>query len=141
MYLSLCIEPKRYIYKMQMLIYKYINTHMYVYHSLYICVCRDTYGLPWQLSWQRIHLQCRRPGSIPGLGSSPGERISYPTPVFLGIPGGSDGKESTCNAEDLGSIPGLGRGHGHPLQCSCLENLAWRQRSLATVHGVTKSQT
>ena len=35
-------------------------------------------------------------------------------------------KESACNAGDLGSIPGLGgspgRGHGNPLQYSCLEN-------------------
>ena len=42
-----------------------------------------------------------------------------PTPVFLGSPGGSDSKESTCNAGDLGSIPGLGRspggGHGNQL--------------------------
>ena len=42
------------------------------------------------------------------------------------IPGGSDGKESACNAGDLGLIPGLGRspgeGNGHPLQSSCLEN-------------------
>ena len=40
----------------------------------------------------------------------------------LGFPDGSDGKESTCNAEDLGSSPGLGRfpreGHGNPLQYS-----------------------
>ena len=39
-----------------------------------------------------------------------------------GFSGGSDGKESTCNAGDLGSIPGLGRspggGHGNPLQNS-----------------------
>ena len=44
----------------------------------------------------------------------------------MGFPGGSDGKESTCNAEDLGSIPGLerslGGGHGSPLLYSCLEN-------------------
>ena len=43
-----------------------------------------------------------------------------------GFPGSSDGKESTCNAGDLGSISGLGRypggGHGNLLQCSCLEN-------------------
>ena len=43
-----------------------------------------------------------------------------------GFPGGSDGKESACNAKDLGSIPGLGRspreGHGKPLQYSRLEN-------------------
>ena len=46
--------------------------------------------------------------------------------LFLDFPGGSDGKESTCTAGDLGSIPGLGRspggGHGNPLQHSCLEN-------------------
>ena len=49
------------------------------------------------------------------------------TPTFWrGFPGGSDGKESACNAEDPGLIPGLGGsprgGHGHPLQYSCLEN-------------------
>ena len=44
----------------------------------------------------------------------------------MGFPSGSDGKESTCSAVDLGSIPGLGRspggGHGNTLQYSCLEN-------------------
>ena len=49
-----------------------------------------------------------------------------PTSVFLAFPGGSVEKESTCNAGDLGSIPGLGRspggGHGNLLQYSCLEN-------------------
>ena len=53
-------------------------------------------------------------------------RDRLPTPVFLGFPGGSADKESTCNAEDLGSIPGLGRspgeGKGYPLQDSGLEN-------------------
>ena len=52
----------------------------------------------------------------------------------MGFRGGSDSKEITCNAEDLGLIPGLGRspggGHGNPLQYSCLENLHG-QRSLA----------
>ena len=41
-------------------------------------------------------------------------------------PGGSDDKESACNAGDLGSIPGSGRssgdGNAFPLQYSCLEN-------------------
>ena len=50
---------------------------------------------------------------------------NHPT-NYQGFPGGSDGKESPCNAEDLGLIPGLGRspggGHGNPLQYSCLEN-------------------
>ena len=34
------------------------------------------------------------------------------TPVFLGLPSGSDGKESSCNVRDLGLIPGLGRSSG-----------------------------
>ena len=51
----------------------------------------------------------------------------------MGFPGGSDGEEYACNAQDLGSIPGLGRspggGHGNPLQYSCQEN-PHGQRSL-----------
>ena len=46
--------------------------------------------------------------------------------TFRGFPGGSDGKESACNARDPGLIPGSGRspgeGNGSPLQYSCLEN-------------------
>ena len=53
------------------------------------------------------------------------EKDRLPTAGFLGFPGGSAGKESACNAGDLGSIPGLGRspgeGKGHPLQSSGLE--------------------
>ena len=49
------------------------------------------------------------------------------------MPGGSDGKESACNAGDPGSIPGLerspGEGNDNPLQYSCLEN-PHGQRSL-----------
>ena len=49
-----------------------------------------------------------------------------PTPVSLDFLGGSAGKESACNAEDLGLIPGLGRapgeGNGYLLQYSGLEN-------------------
>ena len=56
------------------------------------------------------------------------------------FPGGSDGKESTCSAADLGSVPGLGRspgeGKGFPLQYSGLE------KSMDyIVHGVAKSWT
>ena len=44
--------------------------------------------------------------------------------VCGGFPGGSDGKESACDARDLGSTPGSGRspeeGNGYPLQYSCL---------------------
>ena len=57
------------------------------------------------------------PSSIPGLGRSLGEGNRLPTPVFLGFPGGSDGKGSACNVGDMGSIPRKGRspggGHGN----------------------------
>ena len=61
----------------------------------------------------------------------------------MGFPGGSDGKESACNAEDPASIPGSGRslreGNGYPLQCSYPENSMIRGAWQATVHGVAKS--
>ena len=61
----------------------------------------------------------------------------------MGFPGGSDGKESACNAGDLGSIPELRRspreGNGNPLQYSCLENSLDREAWQAIVHGVSKS--
>ena len=68
------------------------------------------------------------------------ERERLTTPVFSGFPCGSAGKESICNAGDLGLIPGLGRypgeGNGYPLQYSGQEN------SLdCIVHGVAKSWT
>ena len=60
--------------------------------------------------------------------------------IFWGFPCGSAGKESTCNAGDLDSIPGLGRspgeGKGYPLQCSGLEN-----SMDCIVHEAAKSQT
>ena len=61
----------------------------------------------------------------------------------MGFPVGSDDKESTCNAGDVGLIPGLGRspgeGNGYPLQYSYLENPMDRGIWQATVCGVTKS--
>ena len=57
------------------------------------------YGLPRWLSWQRIHLQCRRLQFNSCVGKIHWRRDKLPTPVFLGFPGGSAGKESTCNAE------------------------------------------
>ena len=63
----------------------------------------------------------------------------------MGFPAGSAGKESTCNAGDLGSIPGLGRspeeGNGYPLQYCGLENPTDRGAWRVTIHGVTKSRT
>ena len=63
----------------------------------------------------------------------------------LGFPHSLVGKESTCNARDPGSIPGLGRspgeGKGYPLQYSGLGNSMGSMGSHGEVHGVTKSQT
>ena len=63
------------------------------------------------------------------------------------VPGGANGKESTCQCRldirDMGSVPGSGRspgrGHGNPLHCSCLENSMARGDQQAAVHGVVES--
>ena len=63
----------------------------------------------------------------------------------MGFPGGSDGKESACNAGNPGLIPGSGRSPGkrkdNPLQYSCLENSMDRGACPATIRGVPKSWT
>ena len=63
----------------------------------------------------------------------------------ISFPGGSDGKESACNAGDLGSIPGLGKspgeGNGYPLLHSCLENSMDREVWWTTIPEVPKSRT
>ena len=66
----------------------------------------------------------------------------YSTSLTLGFPGGSDSKESACNAGDLSSVPGLGRSpgrrNGNPLQYSCLENPMEVGAWWATVQGVAE---
>ena len=96
----------------------------------------------------KSHLQCRRYkkcGFDPWVRRFPWRRDRLSTPVFLGFPCDSAGKESACNVGELGSIPGLGRssgvGNGNPLQYSCLENPKDWGAWWAIVHGVTKSQT
>ena len=67
-------------------------------------------------------LQSRRPWFNSWVRKIPYRRDRIPTLVFLGFPGGSDGKESACNGGDLGLILGSqrspGGGHGNPLQFS-----------------------
>ena len=72
-----------------------------------------------------------------------------------GFPGGSDGKESSCNAGDLDSVPRLGRspggGHGKQLQYSCLENphgqrslsgySPWGHKQLDTTEGLSTAHS
>jgi len=63
----------------------------------------------------------------------------------MGVPGGSDGKESACNAGDLGLTPGSGRspgeGNGNPLHYSYPESPMDREAWGATPHGVAKLDT
>ena len=65
--------------------------------------------------------------------------------VVFGFPGGSDGKESSCNMGDPGFIPGSerfpGGGNGHTLQYPWPEKPMDRVTWWDTVHEVTKSQT
>ena len=62
-----------------------------------------------------------------------------------GLPGGSHGEESVCNAQDPCLLPGSGRspgvGNGSTLQYSCPENSMDKGAWQSKVHGVTKSQT
>ena len=85
-----------------------------------------------------MHLQCRRPQFNSWVRKIPWRKDRLPTPVLLGFPCSSAGKESSCNVGDLGSIPQLGRspgeGKGYPLQDSGLEN-----SMDYIIHGVTKS--
>ena len=77
-------------------------------------------------------------------------KTTFPTKVHLVKamafpPHSSIGKESACNAGDLGSTPGsgrsLGEGNGNPLQCSCLENPRGGGAWWAAIYGVTQSWT
>ena len=80
-----------------------------------------------------------------GQSGAPSSKMRGPREAWQGFPGGLNGKESTCNAGDPGSIPGSRRspeeGNGHPRQYSCLKNPmdtgAWK----ATVHEVAELDT
>ena len=113
---------------------------------------REGIGYPLQYSRASLVVQLvKNPPAMqktwvnPCVGKIPWRRDRLPTPVFLGFPHRSDGKESACNVGDLGLIPGLGRspGGGHGYHATIL---AWRipmdrEAWWATVLGVTKSQT
>ena len=75
-----------------------LRTHIHT-QELYLVYCDRSFPGKESAS------NARDPSSIPGLGRSPWIRDSLTTPVFMGFPGGSDSKESACNAGDLGSIP------------------------------------
>ena len=97
-------------------------------------------GFSDSLADKGMCLQCRRPWFNYWVGKICSRRDRLPTPVFLGFPGGSAGKNTACNVGDLDSFPGLGKspgeGNGYPLQYPGLGN-----STDYVVHGVTKSQT
>ena len=114
--------------------------------------------VPQENNQQRKILKWRLPSEHPRRKqtqdpslSVKGLLIAYPHSGRLlikhrwGFPGGSDGKESACNAGDLGAIPGLvrspGEGNNNPLKYSCLENSMVRGAWRAAVCGVTKGPT
>ena len=129
----------------------------FIFLSSFLWGCHPLSQFQLSLPWQPVSgikmsntkqeglsiLKCRRPQFESWDWKIPWRRDRLPIAVFMGFPGGADGKESACNAGDLGLIPGLrrapGRGHGNPLQYSCLENPHGKGAWWATVHGVTKS--
>ena len=76
--------------------------------------------------WEESDMtECLKHTHTQGVGKIPWRRDRLPTPMFLGFHCDSAGKESACNAGDLGSIPGSGRcpGEGNTTHSSIL---AWR---------------
>ena len=108
--------------------------------------------IPWRRKWQPtpVFLPREVHGQSNLVGYSPwGHKELDMTEVTehssiqgRGFPRWLHGKESTCNAGDVGLIPELGRspggGHSNPLQYSCLENPIDRGVWWATVHGVAR---
>ena len=97
--------------------------------------------LPWtsteSLPVSLLDLGAGLAEGFPGWGraSLVGEGLPW---LGKGFPGDSDGKESPCNAGDLGSIPE--GGHGNPFQYSCLENPRTEEPG-GHSHGAAKSWT
>ena len=111
-------------------------------------ICNMHWKLAIAQTWQ-VSLVAQLVKNLPAMQETPVrflgqedslERDRLPTPVFLGFPSGSAGKESACNAGDLGSVSVLGRspgeGKGYLLQDSGLEN-----SMDCIVYGVAESQT
>ena len=79
------------------------NTYTFIYTFIWASLVAQTLkNLP----------ECMRPRFNSCIWKISYRRDRLPTPVFLDFPGGSGSKESTCNAGDLGLIPGSGRSPG-----------------------------
>ena len=110
--------------------------------------------IPWRRKWQPTPVLL--PGKFHGwrslVGYSPWgckesdkiEQLHFHFSLDWGFACGSAGKESTCNAGDLGSIPGLGitpgEGKGYPLQYSGLENFMDCSLQGSSIHGIFQAR-
>ena len=105
---------------------------VWLFRRIKPCLSKDT---EHSSSDSAVHLLGTRP---------PSTHTKEHKGTWMHFPGGSDGKEFTCNAGDPGSISGSGRfpreGNGYPLQYSCLENPVDKGAWSAIVHGIEKSQ-
>ena len=103
------------VFRKYTLKYLVVKDWSYLQFCLFVC-------LFYKYDVVCIRLQLRRPWFGSWVGKIPWRRDRLSSSLFLGFPGGSDGKESACNAGDPGLVPGLGRstgeGKGYPLQYS-----------------------
>ena len=101
---------KFYIYVCFIYMNVYTHTHIYKYMASLASLVPQLVKNPPAMQEMLVEFLGR---------NIPWRRDRLPTPVFIGLPSGSAGKESACNVGDLGSVPGLGRslegGLGNPL--------------------------
>ena len=127
-----------------------VNTRVHVSLSILFSLrCMPSSGIARSYGSSRASLVAQSVKNLPAMQETLVRFLGWEDLLEKGkathfsFPGGSDGKESSCNVGDLGSILELGRspgrGDGHPLQYSCLENSLDRESWRAAVHGVTKS--
>ena len=130
--------------KFSILLHCSISLHLYQYHTVFTNLCLQIYYK------SVVHMV----KNLPAMQETTVQfwiwkihrtRDRLLTPVFLVFPCGSDGKESTYNTGDPGSIPrsrrSPGEGNGNPLHYSCLENPRDGGAWWAVVYGVTQSRT
>ena len=120
-------------------LFKVYNTILY-HSQLYL-----NEGFPGSSAGKEFACNVGNPGLISGSGRSPGEELGYPLQCSWASLVAQMVKNPPAMQETRVQFPGLGRcpegGHGNPLQYSCLENPHEQRSLIATVHGVTKSQT
>ena len=135
-------------HKLKMQVNKFLQVPLNKRWSL--CPLPWNWGRPVMVLISRIcqkrHCIISRPGGELGSESPEvsNEKSNYPSGKITrtGLPQWCSGKESACNAEDMGLIPGWGispgEGNGNPLQYSCLGNTMGRGTCWAIVYGLVE---